>query len=282
MRSASWFGPFNLVRSLGAGALGEVFFARTPWKTTRCAAVKRFYADLSTSAAFAERFRQSMRIAKTIDHANIVPLLDTGAIDGAIYTCSQLVPGRDLAAISDRLADRGVGAPAAVGIRVLLDVLSALVRIEGLLEHGALGARNINVGWDGTARITDLGVPRAREAGDLQALGFALHRLYCGQTTNLALSDLRPDLPDWVSSLVGHLVLGTGAPASELFSAVVKRSVEQGLMIPHSGVASWLGELFEKERSRELAEVASTLVTAWDSRSRISQPQQASGGVAWV
>ncbi len=198
-----------------------------------------------------------MRVAKAIDHANVIPLFDSGAIDGTLYTCSQLVPGRDILAISDRLAIRGLGAPAAVGVRILLDALSALVRIQGVLVHGALGPRNVIVGWDGIARISDLGVPRAKEVNDLQALGFVLHRLYTGQTGTAGIAELRPDLPDWVQALVFHLIQGTGDAPSLIFSAILKRAVEDGLMIPHSAIASWVAELFPIERAIELGEVAS-------------------------
>lgn len=251
----SAFGPFQLLRELGKGELGEVFFARTPWKTTRCAALKRLRPERTASASFSGRFRRSMRITKGIDHANLVPLFDSGAIDGSLYTCSQLIPGRGVLAISDRLARRGVGAPAAIGLRVLTDMLSALARIEGLIAHGGL-PRNVIVGWDGTARLSDLGLPRDHPIPDLVGLGIAVRRLFVGRETLVPLSELRPDLPEWIAGLITLLIDNRDdTSATTLMRTVTQRAHGEGLLLPHSAVASWLAELFGAERDRELGEV---------------------------
>lgn len=273
----SAFGPFQLLRELGKGELGEVFCARTPWKTTRCAALKRMRADRSSSAVFVERFRRSMRIAKAIDHANLVPLFDSGSIDGTLYTCSQLIPGRDVLSIGDRLARRGVGAPAAIGLRVLTDMLSALARIEGLIAHGGL-PRNVLIGADGTARLSDLGLPRDHPIPDLAGLGIAIRRLYVGRETLIPLTELRPDLPEWISAVVTLLIDDRAeTSATTLMRTVTQRALGEGLLIPHTAVATWLADLFAAEKIPGFAMPRTPGV--WTRE--LSRTVDEHGGAAW-
>lgn len=246
--SDEWFGPFHLLRSLGVGPFGEVFFARTPRRTNaRCAAVKRLHAKHAASPVFVSRFQRSMRLARAIVHPNIVPLFDSGSIHGVLYTSAQPVPGLSIEVVAERLTRRKLGAPAAIGVRVLLDILSALARVEDLLPHGGV-ERNVLIGWDGIARLSDLGLPRDDEKSDLAGLGIAVHRLFSGGGALEALSSRRPDLPQWIPEVIGELIFGPGQSPTEVSRRVMSSALRDGLAVQRSAVASWLWALFPSAR----------------------------------
>ncbi|MFO0727201.1 MAG: serine/threonine-protein kinase [Myxococcota bacterium] len=170
-RGLQRFGPFMIVRPLGRGGMGEVFVARTPWDPYRVAAVKRLRPDVARVPTFAERFRHEALLAVRLEHPNVVGTIDVGSVDGQLYVASDLVVGKDTAAVADRLRERGQGAPVAVVIRILLDVLSGLAYVHGAREpdgrwlalvHRDVTPGNVLVSYEGTARLADFGLARSQ------------------------------------------------------------------------------------------------------------------------
>ncbi|GEM_PF-1635887 len=160
-----------IVRPLGRGGMGEVFVARTPWEQYRVAAVKRLRPDVARVPTFAERFRHEALLAVRLEHPNVVGTIDVGSVDGQLYVASDLVVGKDTAAVADRLRERGQGAPVAVVIRMLLDVLSGLAYVHGAREpdgrwlalvHRDVTPGNVLVSYEGTARLADFGLARSQ------------------------------------------------------------------------------------------------------------------------
>ncbi|MEO1335171.1 MAG: protein kinase, partial [Myxococcota bacterium] len=128
------FGPFQIVRTLGRGGMGEVFVARTPWSKNPIAAVKRLRPDVARVPTFAERFQHESELAVRLEHENVVATIDVGSVEGQLYVASELVQGKDTGIIADRLRERGQGGPAAVAIRLMLDVLSGLAYVHEAVD----------------------------------------------------------------------------------------------------------------------------------------------------
>ncbi len=87
-------GPYEIVRRLGRGATATVFLARDP-KHRRSVAVKVLHPDLA-AAVGAERFLREIEIAATLQHPHILPLFDSGAVDGLLYYVMPHVEGESL------------------------------------------------------------------------------------------------------------------------------------------------------------------------------------------
>lgn len=164
------FGPFLIIRTLGRGGMGEVFVARTPWPQSPLAALKRLRPDVARVPTFAERFQHESELAVRLEHANVVATLDVGSVDDQLYVASELILGKDIGLIADRLRERGQGGPAAVAIRILMDALSGLSYVHGVSEpdgrplqlvHRDVTPGNLLVGYDGTARVADFGLAKS-------------------------------------------------------------------------------------------------------------------------
>ncbi len=169
-RSKQQFGPFQVVRTIGRGGMGEVFIARTPWTDHPVAAVKRLRPDVARVPTFAERFRHESELAVRLDHANVVRTLDVGSVSGQLYVASELVLGKDTGLIADRLRERNQGGPAAVAIRLMLDVLAGLayvhqaVDLDGTplaLVHRDITPGNVLVSYEGVAKLADFGLAKS-------------------------------------------------------------------------------------------------------------------------
>lgn len=159
-----------IVRPLGRGGMGEVYIARTPWPDRPLAAVKRLRPDVARISTFAERFKHEAELAVRLHHENIVATIDVGKVNEQLYVASELVLGKDTGVTADRLRERGLGAPQAVVIRLLLDVLEGLAYVHGAREpdgrplslvHRDVTPGNVLVGYDGVARLADFGLAKS-------------------------------------------------------------------------------------------------------------------------
>lgn len=164
------FGPFLFIRTLGRGGMGEVFVARTPWSQTPVAAVKRLRPDVAQVPTFEERFQHESELAVRLKHPHVVTTMDVGAVDDQLYVASELILGKDTGLVADRLRERGQGGPAAVAIRLFIDVLNGLSYVHGVAEpdgrplrlvHRDVTPGNLLIGYDGIARLADFGLAKS-------------------------------------------------------------------------------------------------------------------------
>jgi len=172
------FGAFLIFRAIGRGGMGEVFIARTPWKDCPLAAVKRLRPDVARVPNFAERFQMEAELAVRLHHQNVVGTIDVGSVNEQLYVASELILGKDTGFVGDRLRDRRQGAPLAVVIRVLLDMLSALAYVHSAREpegewmrlvHRDITPGNVLIGYDGISRLADFGLAKS-ELNDSRSL----------------------------------------------------------------------------------------------------------------
>ena len=92
-------GPYEILATLGAGGMGEVYRARDT-RLDRSVAIKILPAHLSQNAEAKERFDREARSISSLSHPNICHLYDVGQQDGASYLVMEYLEGETLA---DRL-----------------------------------------------------------------------------------------------------------------------------------------------------------------------------------
>jgi serine/threonine-protein kinase len=83
---------YALDGELGRGGMAVVYAGRD-LRTGATVAVKLIHPELS-EAVGAARFRQEIRIASSLTHPHILPVLDAGAADGQLYLVMPLVTRR--------------------------------------------------------------------------------------------------------------------------------------------------------------------------------------------
>ena len=146
---------FVLERELGRGGMATVYLARET-KHERQVAIKVLHPDVS--AAFgAERFLREIGIAARLSHPHLVPLIDSGEVDGFLYYISAFIPGGNL---RDRLAREGK-LPLQESIRIAEEVGAGLdfAHRAGFV-HRDVKPENILFA-DGHALLADFGIARA-------------------------------------------------------------------------------------------------------------------------
>ena len=149
---------YDVEREIGGGGMSRVFVAAEP-ALGRKVVVKLLSPDL-TAGINADRFAREIKLAASLQQANIVPLLSAGTAAGFPYYTMPFVDGRSL---RDRLEREG---PLPIGdaVSILRDVARALSFAHGRgVVHRDVKPGNVLLSG-GTAVVTDFGIAKALAA----------------------------------------------------------------------------------------------------------------------
>jgi len=163
--SGERFGEYLLVEPLGKGGMATVFKAE---KNGEHVALKRPLPAFLDDPEFLERFLREAQIGRTLHHPNIIRIFERGHVSGVPYFTMELVQGRTLQA---HLREQGALGPKPA-TRVIAQVAEALdyAHLKGVF-HRDLKPSNIMILEDGTVKVMDYGIARARRFSGLTVTG---------------------------------------------------------------------------------------------------------------
>jgi serine/threonine protein kinase len=146
---------YRIEREIGRGGMARVYVAED-LKHARRVAVKVIRPELAASLG-RDRFLREIGIATELHHSNIMPLLDSGDVDGLLYFVMPYEAGPSLRA---RL-ERDGRLATADAINILRDVARALVYAhEHGIVHRDIKPDNVLLAGD-AAVVTDFGIAKA-------------------------------------------------------------------------------------------------------------------------
>src|SRR3954467_2641475 len=146
---------YRIERELGQGGMATVYLAQD-LRHHRQVAIKLMRPELS-AAIGAERFLSEIRTTANLQHPHILPLFDSGEVDGVLYYAMPFVEGESL---RDRLS-REKQLPIGDAVRIATEVASALdyAHRHGVI-HRDIKPENILL-HDGSALVADFGIALA-------------------------------------------------------------------------------------------------------------------------
>ena len=146
-------GPYQVVRPIGAGGMGEVYRARD-LRLERDVALKIISPHRAADPNAVSRFEREARAVAALSHPNIVALYDVGTDGGVVYAVMELLDGESL---DGRLAREGVSWRRALEVgAAVADGLSA-AHAKGV-AHCDLKPANVFITRDGQVKVLDFGL----------------------------------------------------------------------------------------------------------------------------
>ncbi|MGB8832319.1 MAG: serine/threonine-protein kinase, partial [Candidatus Sulfotelmatobacter sp.] len=153
LTSGTKIGPYEIVSSLGAGGMGEVYRA-TDTRLGRDVAIKVLPESLARDAERLRRFETEARAVAALNHPNILSIHDIGTQDGTPFLVSECLEGQSL-----RQELSGGALPMRQALEYGTEIAHGLAAAhdKGII-HRDLKPENIFVTRDGRVKILDFGL----------------------------------------------------------------------------------------------------------------------------
>ena len=160
---------YQVIEELGKGGMGRVYKVFDT-EVREKLALKLLNPEIAADADTIERFRNELRLARTVSHRHICRMHDLGREEGTgtYYITMEYVPGEDLKGLLHSIGALPLGKAVALARQVA----------EGLAEAHRLGVvhrdlkpQNIMIDREGAARIMDFGIARSVKARGITGAG---------------------------------------------------------------------------------------------------------------
>src|SRR5712672_2227418 len=150
-------GPYEILSSIGAGGMGEVYRARDT-RLNRTVAIKVLPPHLADRSELRERFEREARTIASLNHPHICTLHDIGQQDGIDYLVMEYLEGETLA---HRLLKGPL--PLEQVLRYAIEIADALDKAHRKgVTHRDLKPGNIMLTKTGT-KLLDFGLAKLKQ-----------------------------------------------------------------------------------------------------------------------
>jgi serine/threonine-protein kinase len=153
--SAALSDRYRIARELGSGGMATVYLA-DDLRHRRKVAIKVLRPELAASLG-PERFLREIEVAAQLTHPHILPLHDSGAVDGFLFYVMPYIDGESLRTRLDRAGEL----PIPEAVRILREVADALSHAHALgVVHRDIKPDNVMLSGR-HALVMDFGVAKA-------------------------------------------------------------------------------------------------------------------------
>ena len=165
-------GRYAVVKKIADGGMAEIFLARQSGAEgfARSVIVKRILPAFSADPHFRNMLVDEAHIAMTLNHSNVVPVVDLGQAGGCYFLVLELVDGWDLSTIRKRATKAGTPIPLGISLYLVAEVCRALAYAHGRKDiqgkplgivHRDVSPQNVLVSEQGEVKVADFGIAKA-------------------------------------------------------------------------------------------------------------------------
>ncbi len=163
------FGEWVTMKRLGAGGMAVVYkgVSTLTKREDEAVAIKVMNPDLAEDIEYRRRFNREIQISRTLDHPNVVRMIDHGEHNKILYLIMEYVEGETL---RDSLPEKGFPLPQA--LKLALGIVQGLIHAhqKGIV-HRDLKPDNIMVSNKGLVKVMDLGLAKRDESENVTRTG---------------------------------------------------------------------------------------------------------------
>lgn len=163
------FGEWATVKRLGAGGMAVVYkgVSTLTMNEAEAVAIKVMNPELAQDKDYRARFNREVQISRTLDHPNVVRMIDHGEQDSILYLAMEYIQGETL---RDMLPSKGM--PLSDGIPIALGIVQGLIHAhqKGIV-HRDLKPDNVMVTDNKRVKVMDLGLAKREESENVTRTG---------------------------------------------------------------------------------------------------------------
>jgi serine/threonine protein kinase len=180
--SGERLGRYQLLESLGAGGMAEIFKARAlgPAGFERDVVIKRILSTHGSDQEFIRMFEDEAKILGMLHHPNVVQVYDFGDEDGVLFLALEFVDGPSVSRVLRTLRSANRKMPPAIAAYVAREVSRALDYVHNLEDgqgarldviHRDVTPSNVVLASAGGVKLLDFGVATFRAAAQISRSG---------------------------------------------------------------------------------------------------------------
>jgi serine/threonine-protein kinase len=155
LESGTRLGPYEVVACLGAGGMGEVYRARDT-RLGRDVAVKVLPPEAAAKEADVLRFKQEAHAVSSLNHPNILTVLDFGQTDSFTYIVTEYIEGETL---RRRMLAGGLAVEEVLEVAAQIAGALAAAHRAGIV-HRDIKPENVMLRPDGYVKVLDFGIAK--------------------------------------------------------------------------------------------------------------------------
>ena len=156
------FGKYQLLGPLAQGGMGALYLAVAGLKDLERLFVVKTVLPHLADKEYVARFKDEAKVVVKLSHGNLVPVFDAGEVGGELFLAMDFVDGRDLRAVWNRCAQRGIAFPVEVAAYLVKELCQGLAYAHGYeglsLVHRDISPPNILLSYSGEVKLTDFGL----------------------------------------------------------------------------------------------------------------------------
>src|SRR5499427_2209713 len=164
---------YTILRKIADGGTAEIFLAKQHGAQgfEKTVVLKRIFTTFYADPQFRHMLVDEAHVAMTLNHSNIVQVLDLGEAEGRYFLALELVDGWTLDRVLRRSKAAGVPAPPALALYITAEVCRALAyahqkkRGDGKplgVVHRDVSPHNVLLSEQGEVKLTDFGIAKAQ------------------------------------------------------------------------------------------------------------------------
>jgi len=151
---------YDSLEQIGVGGMAAVYKARKI-SIDKVVAIKVLFPYLATDASFTERFQREAKAAASIQHENIVNVIDFGESEGSFFIVMEYYQGRTL---EDLMKERP-GVPFDIAAQIVLEVALGLEAAHHLdIVHRDIKPANVIFTNQGGIKVADFGLAKKSDS----------------------------------------------------------------------------------------------------------------------
>jgi len=147
---------YRVIRTLATGGTAVLYHA-VQTSLDREVVIKRLHSHLTADCNFTRRFEVEAKAAASLDHENIVRIIDSGVSEGNYFIVMEYIDGPSLAEVLERRGKLDATTALLIAREVCLGLDHAHRR--GIV-HRDIKPANIMITREGTVKITDFGLAK--------------------------------------------------------------------------------------------------------------------------